>query len=124
MKHSIRWLTCVLFAATLVACSSEDEDAEEELPEVDCSAEVPSFGEVSAFSEVCTNCHSTTKSGDARNGAPDDIDWDDYDSAKANAEEGAHEVFEGEMPPEGSSEMLTAAQKEELYLWALCGTPE
>jgi uncharacterized membrane protein len=124
MQHSIRWLTCILLVATLAACSSEDEEEEEELPEVDCTAEIPTFDEVTAFSEVCTNCHSTTKSGEARNGAPADINWDDYESAKANAEEGAHEVFEGEMPPEESNETLTTAQKDDLYLWALCGTPE
>src|SRR5688500_1079200 len=126
MKHSIRWLTCMLFAATLAACSSEDEaeDEAKNLPDVDCSQDVPAFDEVTAFSQVCSNCHSTTLSGDDRNGAPSEINWDDYASAKAHAEEGAQEVFEGEMPPEGSNQTLTAAQEEDLYLWALCGTPE
>ena len=124
MLHSMKWLTCILLVGTLSACGSEDEEEEEALPEVDCTLDVPTFDQVTAFSQVCTNCHSTTKTGNARNGAPEDIDWDDYASAKANAEEGAHEVFEGEMPPEGSGETLTADQKDDLYLWALCGTPE
>jgi len=124
MPHSIRWLTCILLVGALAACSSEDEEEEEELPEVDCSATIPSFDQVTAFSQVCTNCHSTTLSGEDRNGAPAAINWDDYASAKAHAEEGAHEVFEGEMPPEDSGETLTADQKDDLYLWALCGTPE
>lgn len=124
MQHSIRWLTCILLVATLAACSSEDEEEGEDLPEVDCAGAIPTFDQVTAFSEVCTNCHSTTLTGDARNDAPEDINWDDYASAKAHAEKGAEEVFEGEMPPEGSNETLTTAQKDDLYLWALCGTPE
>ena len=125
MQHSMRWVTCLLLVAALAACGSEDEEDEgADLPEVDCSGDVPAFDEVTAFSQVCADCHSTTLSGDDRNGAPSTINWDDYDSAKANAEHGAEEVFEGEMPPEGSGATLTEAQKEEIYLWSLCDTPE
>lgn len=124
MQHSMKWVTCLLVVAALTACGSEDSDGggnEPDLPEVDCSGDVPTFDEVSAFRDVCTGCHSTALSGAERNGAPSRVNWDDYDSAKANAEDGAEEVFEGDMPPDDT---LTAAQKEELYKWALCGTPE
>jgi len=124
MQRSMRWATSLLLVVALTACGSEDEEEEDELPEVDCSGEVPTFGEVTAFSEVCTNCHSTSRSGDDRHGAPAAINWDDYDSAKAHAMEAVEEVSEGEMPPESSGETLTADEKEELYTWALCGTPE
>lgn len=124
MQRSMRWATSLLLVVALTACGSDDEEEEEELPEVDCSGAIPTFDEVTAFSEVCANCHSTSLSGDDRNGAPTTINWDDYDSAKANAEHGVEEVFEGEMPPEGSGETLTAEQKEQVYLWGLCGTPE
>lgn len=124
MRRSMRWATSLLLVAALTACGSDDEGEEESLPEVDCSGAIPTFDQVTAFSEACTNCHSTSLSGADRHGAPTDINWDDYDSAKANAEHGAEEVFEGEMPPEGSGETITDAQKEQLYLWALCGTPE
>jgi len=123
MLHSIKWLTCILLVGTLSACGSEDEE-EEELPEVDCSLTVPTFDQVTAFSQVCTNCHSSTLTGDARNDAPEDINFDDYASAKAHAEKAAEEVFEGAMPPASANEMLTADQEQDLYLWALCGTPE
>lgn len=129
MQHSMRWLTSLCLVAALAACGGEDDEGgggggEKDLPEVDCSGDIPTFDEVSAFSEVCTGCHSTSLSGSDRNGAPTSINWDDYDSARANAEEGAEAVFEGEMPPAGAGATLTNAQKEELYLWALCGTPE
>ena len=123
MQRSMRWITCLALVAALAACSSEDEEEGEDLPEVDCNGDVPTFGEVTAFSQVCANCHSTTKTGDARNGAPADINWDDYDSAKANAMHGVEEVSEGEMPPDGAGE-LTEAQKDDLYTWALCDTPQ
>lgn len=121
-----QWMRCVAslcFVATLAACGSEDEE-EENLPEVDCSQQVPTFAEVTAFSQVCSDCHSTALSGEDRNDAPANINFDNYESAKANAEHGAEEVFEGEMPPEGSGATLTEAQKEEIYLWSLCDTPE
>ena len=124
MLHSMKWLTCILLVGTLSACGSEDEE-EEELPEVDCSATpIPTFDQVTAFSQVCTNCHSSTLSGEDRNDAPTPVNFDTYANAQAYAEKAAEEVFEGEMPPEDSGETLTADQKEDLYLWALCGTPE
>ena len=125
MQRSMRWATSLLLAVALTACGSEDDEEEgDDLPEVDCTGEIPTFDEVTAFEEVCTNCHSTSLSGDDRNGAPASINWDDYASAKANAEHGVEEVFEGEMPPESSGETLTDDEKEELYTWALCGKPE
>jgi uncharacterized membrane protein len=124
MQHSMRWAVSLCLVAALAACGSEDEEeAGAELPEVDCSGDVPTFDEVTAFSAVCTDCHSTSLSGDDRNGAPARVNWDDYESARANAEDGAEAVFDGEMPPAGAGE-LTSVQKEELYRWALCGTPE
>lgn len=74
--------------------------------------------------DKCTLCHASDVSGDARQGAPADDNWDEYEEAAEHAEEIAHEVSEGEMPPEDSQITLTAGEKEQLYLWALCGTPE
>jgi hypothetical protein len=101
--------------------AGEDED---ELPEVDCDADpIPTYEEVAAF-EKCTTCHSSELTGTERNGAPADDNWDDYEEAAEHAEEIAHEVFEGEMPPADSGMTLTAAEEQDLYLWALCGAPE
>lgn len=128
MQHSMRWLACLFLASALAACGGEDDDNDgdnnDDLPQVDCSGDIPAFDEVTAFSEVCTNCHSTGLSGTERNGAPANINWDDYDSAQVHAEDGAEEVFDNDMPPPGSGHTLTNAQKEQLYRWALCGTPQ
>jgi hypothetical protein len=108
--------------ALAVGCGDDAED--EQLPDVDCEdGDIPAFDEVAAF-DKCTQCHSSELSGDDRMNAPEDDNWDDYEEAMEHAEEIAHEVFEGEMPPEDSGITLTAAEEEDLYLWALCGTPE
>lgn len=36
------------------------------------------------FTMYCTRCHSTTLSGNARNGAPDGYDWDDEATVRAH----------------------------------------
>jgi hypothetical protein len=132
---SIAWSLTVLGALSLIAaCGDDSGDAdeggadggeEEHLPMVDCEdgEDIPGFADVAAF-EKCAGCHSSDLSGAERNGAPSDDNWDDYEQAMEHAEEIAHEVYEGEMPPEGSGVTLTADEKSELYRWALCGAPE
>lgn len=111
---------------SFAACGGSD-DAEEELPPViDCSTvqPVPKFSEVAAFQSVCTNCHVSTKTGDARNGAPSDINFDQYASAFSHASQAAIEVNVDAMPPESSGLSLTSAQKTTLLNWAMCGAPQ
>lgn len=95
-----------------------------DLPDVDCNAQpVPTFGEVTAL-QKCTECHSSMRSGAARREAPGSVNFDTYEAAKGKAEEGAEEVYGGDMPPEGSGVSLTAEEKQQFYVWALCGTPQ
>jgi uncharacterized membrane protein len=127
--RSIAWFVLVSgVALSIVACGDDDGDEENgmgdaghehELPDVDCSEDVPAFEEVAAF-EKCTLCHSSELTGDERMNAPEGDDWDIEAEAIEHRELIAHEVFEGEMPPEDSNITLTTAEKEELYLWALC----
>jgi hypothetical protein len=119
------------------SCSSDDKAepaAEDTLPAVNCATEtVPTFAQVTVFNKTCVNCHSSTKTGDARKGmglepAPADINFDTYAAAKVSAIPAAEELFEddrGAMPPEDSSLMAaTAAEKHEVLVWAKCGTPQ
>ena len=105
----------LLSVSQLGACG----DDEEELPDVDCDGTVPAYADVDAFKK-CTTCHSSKLSGAARNDAPKDVNFDTESAAKAHAEEAAHEVYEGEMPPEDSGLTLTESEKTDLYKWALC----
>lgn len=125
----MRWiamLTLCVCCATVTACGDDDAEEEdegsEELPEVDCSKDVPTYAQVAAI-EICTNCHSSELSGAARNNAPADDNFDTYAGAEEKATEMVEEVFGGDMPPKGTF-TLTDAQKQELYLWALCGAME
>jgi uncharacterized membrane protein len=94
-------------------------------PMVDCeTAHVPGFSELTAFEEVCTNCHLSSLTGPDRSGAPPSINFDVYDTAVQYSRELLTQVSTGRMPPEGSGFSLTAAQKQELYAWGQCGTPE
>lgn len=92
-----------------------------ELPEVDCTMVTPQTYSQLAIISVCTGCHSSQLSGASRNGAPGDVDYDTFAEAKAGAEEGAAEVFGGDMPPGGG---VNEADKQAFYEWALCGTPQ
>lgn len=138
--RSIAWALMLLGALFFVPACGDDsadaadaghaqedagEDAGLELPtDVDCDADpIPTFDQVAAF-DTCTTCHSSELTGTERNGAPADDNWDDYVEAEEHAELIAHEVFEGAMPPADSGLTLTAAEEDELYLWALCGAPE
>jgi uncharacterized membrane protein len=112
---------------SVAACGSSSGEEEEELPPViDCSTvqPVPKFSEVEAFQTVCTNCHSTSKTGSARNGAPTDINFDQFSSASSHAEQAAIEVNVGAMPPDFSGLSLTQVQKTTLFDWAMCGAPQ
>jgi uncharacterized membrane protein len=116
--RNLRMLTVVLLLASpATGCGGDDDEAE--LPEVDCdTGAVPDYEDVSAF-DTCTNCHDSSKTGAARAGAEEGVNFDTEAAAQKSAMEAAHEVYEGEMPPKGAG-TLTEAQKEQLYRWALC----
>ncbi|HKU44852.1 MAG TPA: hypothetical protein VJR89_42125 [Polyangiales bacterium] len=105
----------VVAIGLLGACGGD----EEELPDVECNGTVPAYEDVAAF-DKCSTCHSSEKTGAQRNQAPADINFNTESASRAHAEDAAHEVFEGEMPPAGSGITLTSAEKDALYKWALC----
>lgn len=116
--------TITMFSSAVcfvAACKSNSED----LPEVDCKeGTIPTFAEIKTGALAkCTTCHSTQLAGTARVNAPPSVNFDTYAAAKAEAKEAASEVNEGAMPPAGLPE-LSASEKDALYKWALCGTPE
>ncbi len=113
-------LALLLSAPLLPACDSGDDEGG---PNVDCSTvTVPKFAEVTAFAK-CTACHSSTLTGTARSAAPEGINYDTYAAARANAPTAMSEVYEGAMPLPGSPP-LTDAEKDQIYNWASCDTPQ
>jgi uncharacterized membrane protein len=116
----------ILSVVALSACGSSNAAEEEEVPPaVNCGAvqPIPAFARVQAFQSVCTDCHSSAKTGAARNGAPTEINFDEYASAHAHAEQAAIEVNAGAMPPAFAKTTLTDVQKAALFSWAMCGAP-
>lgn len=115
------------------SCGSDDHDdhhddhhGEEGTPsgaECDSSITYENFG-ASFMTTYCTSCHSSTLSGAARNGAPDDHDFDSLDEIVSLAEHideyaaAGPEAFNEAMPPSGP--MPTDAEREMLGAWLAC----
>jgi uncharacterized membrane protein len=124
-SKKIRTLLFALLVAGSSVAASCSSDEEGSLPTVDCAtATVPTFANVTVFSAVCTTCHASTKTGTARKNAPVGLDFDTFAAAQPHATKAVSEVFDGSMPPNGANAQLTEAQKQELYAWGLCGTPQ
>ena len=114
------------FALLLPGCGGGDGEGSEdsETREIDCEHEaVPTYAQVRAFN-VCTNCHSSANEGLARNGAPPSLNFDVYAIAVDAAPRIVNQVAMGSMPPAGFGFSLTDEEKDELFVWAECGTPE
>jgi len=92
---------------------------------IDCSAVTPKgYSELSGAFSKCTTCHdSSLTSPTDRQSAPDDVNFDNYDDAKASAEDSIGQINEGLMPPSDQTQ-LTATEKTDLLNWATCGTPQ
>jgi uncharacterized membrane protein len=114
------WIVGVLW---LSACGSGTADTP--LPGDACASDggpAPVYSQVDAF-KACVNCHSSALSGSARHDAPAEINFDTYEAAKAHAEDAAQLVQNNAMPPANSKLTLTQTEKDDLYRWVQCGTP-
>jgi uncharacterized membrane protein len=119
MLRTARAIGILGAALGLAACGGGDDgDGNGGDP---CS-DAPAFVEVTAF-QVCSNCHSSTKEGAARNGAPDSINFDTYAGAAPNAGRAASQVRQGKMPPPASDFSVTSEQRSTLEKWSECGAP-
>ena len=122
---ALRPLLLALALAPLAGCGDDGGNADAgDVPEVDCAATpAPKYSEMANVWAKCTACHAVDVTGAARGGAPPTINFDTYAAAKAEASTAMHEVYEGAMPP-AASPQLSAAEEDQLYRWASCGTPE
>lgn len=73
------------------------------------------------FNFSCLNCHSSEKTGSARNRAPSTINFDTYTLAAVNAVKANLQVQAGNMPPVGGP--LNATRKALFKSWKEAGTP-
>ena len=86
----MRWLLIL----ALAACGSDDGDAacepfEGEQAEPGDPIDGDTFATFASgfFTTYCTRCHSTTRSGADRNGAPTGYNWDEEASVRAHLAE-------------------------------------
>jgi uncharacterized membrane protein len=83
----------------------------------------PTFSQVTIW-QRCLPCHSSTKTTPAdRMDALIGVDFDQYESAKANAATANEWVKFGLMPP-SPMPAPTDAEKASLQAWVDCGTPK
>ena len=115
MKNNTPLALVLAAAAALVAGACTGGAA----VSADCT-QVKTYPDVTAFAS-CTECHSSTVAGAARQDAPTSIDFDTYAAAVVAADEASREVQFGSMPPGGG---LTDDEKLQIVNWAECGTPE
>lgn len=66
----------------------------------------------------CLGCHSTTREDGARLGAPDDLNFDDLEVVRREADAMFGQVKEGQMPPTAP---LGIEETEQLRVWLACG---
>lgn len=110
-----RFRRALALCALLSACGDKI-DAVQETP---CQA---SLGVVTYEKQVkplleehCTSCHSSGRSGAARNGAPPGTDFDTLAQAKASASAGLKRVQNDSMPP--GTKKLATQQKQLFACW-------
>ncbi len=119
LYRSLFYVLSFSISFAVAACGGEEG---ENIPEIDCVATPPlKYSEMAAVWAKCTSCHSSSVTGAARANAPAGINFDTFDAAKAEASPAAAEVAEGAMPPGGG---LTEDEKQQIYAWAQCGTPQ
>jgi hypothetical protein len=74
------------------------------------------------FSTWCTRCHSTTRTGTDRNGAPDGFNWDDQSSVQAHLDQIRIAVGVGNfMPP--NDPRPPCDQRQRIVRWIDAGAP-
>lgn len=69
---------------------------------------------------TCTGCHSSSLTGEEREGAPAGSDYDNPELVRPQSEEIYEWVQSGTMPPDGG---LNAEQMEAVRVYLACGAP-
>ncbi len=126
---SLRVSVVVASLAALMAmtgCGSDPEPPAGECPPGGTSLTYQNFGQ-GFFTSYCTRCHSSTLSGDARNGAPEGDDWDSLERIRDEADEidefaGAEgDKVHTQMPPNPPNP--SDEERRKLSEWLACGAP-
>jgi hypothetical protein len=124
-------LLAVCLSSLLAACDGNDDDGGHETPSGAVCAEGSTltwdnFAE-DFFASYCTRCHSTTLSGAARNGAPNDHNFDSVEMVRDEIDHTDEQAAAGPdsvntlMPISGPAP--TEEERRKLGEWLACGAP-
>jgi len=91
-------LACLLCLPLLAGCG--DEELGECPDDATPTQQEQGKGVIEA---KCNSCHGSSKTGDARQGAPTNLKYDDPAVVKANREEMWEQTQSGSMPPTGGA---------------------
>ncbi len=110
----------LLFALLFTACAGD---------EVDPCVDAPTYesGVRDVLDDKCVDCHHTSKMGIDRNGAPDTLNFDDFETLQDDVVAIADAITSGKMPPRGTPDAppgTSAAQRDTVTEWRRCGFPE
>ena len=119
-KFWVLLLVAVFVGASMViSCADDDGDDADDcnLPgTVTYTSDVKPI-----FDAACISCHASTLSGDDRNGAPVDVNLDNYDDAVTSSARVVAAVQGEIMPPSGPA---SDCQKATVQGWVDDGTQE
>jgi uncharacterized membrane protein len=133
-NHLGFWAFALIAVAGSAACGGDDHPHEGKASGAVCPSgstlTYDSFGK-NFMGKYCTGCHSATKMGDARQGAPADHNFDTFveiirfaDHIDARAAAGPNSV-NTEMPPAGDAALSpTEAERRQLGEWLACETAD
>jgi uncharacterized membrane protein len=72
----------------------------------------------------CLDCHAANKVGPERNGAPDALNYDTFESAEPAFDAMVSAITSGRMPPPEAQRIgTTTAEREAIGRWQQCGYP-
>lgn len=121
---------CSLGLVNAVGCGDDHEEAEGTATQATCPSTqtltYANFGQ-SFMQSYCLRCHSSAVSGDARNGAPSDHNFDSLDEIRPLSEHideyaGSGPAATNTIMPEGDPKPSTEDRRK-LAEWLACGAP-
>ena len=105
--------TLILFGLIiLTGCESAD------LGECPTNSDTQQAAGRAVVESDCNGCHASTVEGQARQGAPSGLDFDNLATVRDEAGELYEEVVDGSMPPGAP---LPDAKAEDVRVWLACG---
>lgn len=107
------WLNCV---------SDAPLEVPEEIGECPDGSTVTSADVEAVLADNCTRCHSASLTGDDRNGAPDEYNWDTAADVRAYDADAFlwNRIYLGEMPEDAD---MADEDAYVLWEWLSCGSP-